>query len=80
MTYEPNGWNYKPSYLSQDDVDGVVYLYPNDDKELGGLLASCSSYAADGNSPKSGMGLELIIGFFGLMLIWRIVKRFSKST
>jgi hypothetical protein len=78
MTYESNGWNYKPSYLAQDDVDGVVYLYPNE-KQLGGLMGSCNSYAADGKSSTGGMGLELILGFFGLLLIWKMSRKFLLS-
>ena len=75
MTYEPNGWNYKPSFLSQDDVDGVVYLYPNKDKELGGLLASCNSYSADGTTPSSGMGMDFIIGFLAIFGIWKLFRK-----
>lgn len=75
MTYESNGWNYKPSYLAQDDVDGVVYLYPNE-KQIGGLMGSCNSYAADGKTPQGGMGLELILGFFGFLLIWKLSRKF----
>ena len=75
MTYESNGWNYKPSYLAQDDVDGVVYLYPNE-KQIGGLMGSCNSYAADGKTPQGGMGLELILGFVGFLLIWKVSRKF----
>lgn len=78
MTYEPNGWNNKPSYLSQDDVDGVVYLYPNEDKELAGLLASCNSYSADGGHPSSGMGLDFILGFLAILGIWKFVRKVSR--
>ncbi len=78
MTYEPNGWNYKPSYLAQDDVDGVVYLYPND-KQLGGLMGSCDSYAADGKSSRGGMEVELLLGFFGFLAIWKFVRKLTNS-
>ena len=74
MTYESNGWNYKPSYLAQDDVDGVVYLYPNE-KQLGGLMGSCNSYAADGKSSQSNMGLELLFGFFGFLVMWNVARK-----
>jgi hypothetical protein len=78
MTYEPNGWNYKPDYLSQDDVDGVVYLYPNEDNELGGLLASCNSYSADGKTPTGDFGLDFIIGFLAIFGIWKLIRKFIK--
>jgi hypothetical protein len=78
MTYEPNGWNYKPSYLAQDDVDGVVYLYPNE-KQMGGLLGSCSSYAADGTDPQGPVGFEFILGFFAILLIWKLVRKVTNS-
>lgn len=78
MTYEPNGWNYKPSYLAQDDVDGVVYLYPNE-KQMGGLLGSCSSYAADGRGTKGSVGLELILGFFAIIFIWKLIRKLVNS-
>ena len=75
MTYESNGWNYKPSYLAQDDVDGVVYLYPNE-KQLGGLMGSCNSYSADGKSPQGSMGVEFLLGFLGFLLLWRVSRKF----
>ncbi len=78
MTYESNGWNYKPSYLAQDDVDGVVYLYPND-KQLGGLMGSCNSYAADGKSSQGGMGIELLFGFFGFLALWKVARKLLNS-
>jgi hypothetical protein len=59
-------------------VDGVVYLYPNE-KQLGGLMGSCNSYAGDGKSSQSGMGLELIFGFIGFLLIWKVGREFLIS-
>ncbi len=45
MTYESNGWGASPTYLSQDDKDGVTYLYPN--KGIaGGLIGGCSAVAS----------------------------------
>ncbi len=73
MTYESNGWSPKPSYLSQDDVDGVVYLYPN--KEVaGGLTPSCSSFADD-RSTKRSMLLEGALGFLSVGFIVLAIKK-----
>lgn len=46
MTYENHDWGPAPKYLSQDDKDGVVYLYGNE-ATLGGFLGGCSAIAAD---------------------------------
>lgn len=46
MTYETHEWGPAPKYLSQDDKDGVVYLYGNE-AMLGGLLGGCTAVAAD---------------------------------
>jgi hypothetical protein len=78
MTYEPNGWNNNPAYLSQDDVDGVVYLYPNKEKVLGGLLASCDSYAADGGPSEGQISLDFIIGFLAVLGIWKLFCKIFK--
>lgn len=51
MTYESHDWGPAAAYLSQDDKDGVVYLYPNE-ANIGGLLGSCSAIAHDGR-PRS---------------------------
>lgn len=45
MTYRSNGWSPAPTYLSQDDKDGVAYLYPNAGL-ASGLLGSCSAQAS----------------------------------
>jgi len=68
MTYESNGWSADgPDYLSQDDVDGVTYLYPND-KALGGLVGSCSSFANDGKNPVNFI-FDFFLGFLALGVI-----------
>lgn len=41
MTYNSHGWGPKPNFLSQDDKDGVTYLYPNKG-QVGGLIPGCS--------------------------------------
>lgn len=78
MTYEANGWSPMPSYLAQDDMDGIVYLYPNK-AQLGGLMGSCESLASDDSAESSmGIWLNLISGFllsFGLFLIFKKLKK-----
>lgn len=49
MTYESHTWRIVPSYLSQDDKDGVAFLYPRDG-QLGGLIPGCSAIAKDQRS------------------------------
>jgi hypothetical protein len=44
MTYEAKGWGLRPSYLSQDDKNGVAYLYPTEGSSYG-LIPGCSSQA-----------------------------------
>jgi hypothetical protein len=46
MTYESHDWGPAATYLSQDDKDGVVYLYGNE-ATLGGFLGGCSAIAGD---------------------------------
>lgn len=69
MTYRTDrSWSLSPAFLSQDDKDGVIYLYPNE-KELGGLVGACSSIDLQGPPPPpSGpwtillLSLTLIVG------------------
>jgi len=72
MTYESHGWGAKPSYLSRDDKDGVIYLYPNK-KEVAGLVPSCESFADDGMSKTEKSFIPtLLFGFILAALItWR---------
>lgn len=42
MTYEAHGWGLRPSYLSQDDKNGVAYLYPMEGSSYG-LVPGCTS-------------------------------------
>lgn len=82
MTYESNGWGPMPKYLAQDDVDGVIYLYPHE-KEAGGLLGSCDSFSSPSrfkgeSSFKMMLLSNLFTGFlfsFVLMLIWKKVRK-----
>jgi Matrixin len=78
MTYEANGWGARPTYLSQDDMDGVVYLYPND-KEAGGLVGSCSSFASDGHQ-SGNFFFDFLLGVLGILVSSMIVKKFLRKT
>ncbi len=67
MTYSDHDWVDRPKYISQDDIDGIVYLYPNE-KELGGLMGSCSSFASeDGKHPK--FFLDALLGFMFMFVV-----------
>ncbi len=72
MTYANHAWVDLPTYISQDDVDGVVYLYPNE-SAVGGLLGSCSSFASDSQTP-THYPLDLLIGFLGVLMISGFVR------
>ncbi len=76
MTYSANGWGDRPKYISQDDVDGIVYLYPNE-KEIGGLAGSCSSFANEGGKPKN-FYLDAILGFVFMFLFAFVFKKIIK--
>lgn len=51
MTYESHEWGPAAKFLSQDDKDGVVYLYGNE-PQLGGLMGGCQAIAAGQTKPK----------------------------
>ncbi|MGE4134007.1 MAG: matrixin family metalloprotease [Bdellovibrionales bacterium] len=72
MTYEAHGWGAKPTYLSRDDKDGVIYLYPNE-AVLGGLLGSCSLVQAEsiGGKPVRMSPWAAIFELFVLLGIGR---------
>ena len=57
---------------TQDDYDGVTYLYPQE-KEMGGLLGSCGTVAIlnGGDGPGSGPwgGLFCMIAGFFIVLV-----------
>ncbi len=73
MTYEANGW-VDPKYLSEDDAAGVVYLYPNKDKQLAGLLAGCSSYASEGPTSPAPFAGNLLAGFATALAVWALAR------
>lgn len=58
--------------LSQDDIDGISYLYPAE-KELGGLAGACGTIDLNGSSGGPGNFLgSLVVGLFLIGLINRI--------
>jgi hypothetical protein len=67
MTYRTDRpWRLSPAYLSQDDKNGVIYLYP-EEKKLGGLVGGCGLIDLD--SPSSGGGLPLTLAILILLLL-----------
>lgn len=60
-------------FLTQDDMDGITYLYPNK-KKLGGLVGSCNSVALlsagsdEDNFPK-GPFLQMLMGVMLVKLL-----------
>jgi hypothetical protein len=79
MTYEKNGWSPKPERLAQDDIDGIIYLYPND-KQLLGLLGACdiipSVDAATGE--EDSLLKNLLYFLFNLITFVIIIRIFRK--
>lgn len=73
MTYANHQWVDRPSYISQDDMDGVVYLYPNK-SELGGLLGSCSSFASD-QEPTFNFMRDFFTGILAILCISGIINK-----
>ena len=73
MTYVSHEWVDRPSYISQDDIDGIVYLYPNE-SSLGGLGGSCSSFASD-DVPASNFYVDFLIGLFTIMCISFLMQK-----
>ncbi len=73
MTYADNGWGERPSYISQDDIDGVVYLYPNE-KVAGGLLGSCSSFASDSKN-MNHFFFEFLISFIAVIGVSFVLRK-----
>jgi len=80
MTYEHHEWENPPTSLSQDDLDGITYLYPYD-KKLEGLAGSCGTVAIinsdnsdDNNFPGTGVvAKSMILSFFlGILFIFNI--------
>lgn len=74
MYYAANDKTQKS--LSQDDIDGITYLYPSE-KELGGLAGACGS--VDLNSKGGGPGNFLGALLIGLVFIFLARKFMSRS-
>lgn len=86
MTYESHEWGPEPTHLSQDDKEGIRYLYPIDSQFLG-LLGGCDAIASEGAKEQGGGMWTFIIGLalatFALRLLGRIFAfsgRVSRSS
>lgn len=76
MTYEVHDWGPAPTYLSQDDRDGVSYLYPREGK-YNNLIPGCSAIAAtSGASPGFSFWAYVseLIFIFGAIQLTRMRK------
>lgn len=72
MYYSSSGITQR--FLTQDDIDGITYLYPNE-KELGGLAGSCGTIDINGDGPKGPIFLSL--AFILMLLISKIGRKLS---
>ncbi len=71
MTYRNHDW-FLPSSLSEDDKDGVRYLYPTDPNLL--LFGGCSALAGTPNHNQPFLSLKGLSGdFIFVFLVWLIV-------
>jgi len=73
MTYREHGWVDLPSYISQDDMDGVIYLYPNE-KSAEGFMGSCSSFAGDETADFSFI-IEALLSFLSVIGVSFILRK-----
>lgn len=60
--------------LSQDDVDGITYLYPRDELN-GDQLMGCGLVSSRGDSPMGPSALASMLGFFGVLVAWFTLRR-----
>ena len=80
MTYETHDWSIRPKYLSQDDKDGIVYLYPQESKALG-LLGSCNvveeAFAGDQDRQLGVLSwlVNFLFGVLIVVIIRKIIRR-----
>ena len=72
MTYEDHDWRYKPKFLSQDDKDGIAYIYPRESSFLG-LLGGCEAIAAVSNDQASFL-YNIISFLFSLIIMITSVR------
>jgi hypothetical protein len=80
MTYETHGWGLKPNTLSQDDKDGIVYLYPIDG-QAGGLVPGCSVKANHEIKNEKNVIIAIcqeILGFLFLIFLFKALSSLWK--
>jgi hypothetical protein len=77
MTYNAHGWGPRPEHLSQDDKNGVIYLYPIEG-QLGGLIPGCSVKAAAGSNSAYSIWLALMQELVWVLAAIALSKTFSK--
>lgn len=69
MSYNRDrSWYPNATSLSQDDHDGITYLYPNK-KKLGGFLGACGTLSRGGDSDQQGPPWAGLAGLFGPLLV-----------
>jgi hypothetical protein len=79
MTYNTSvswssGFTAPPTSLSQDDRDGITYLYP-DDKQIGGALGGCGTIEDLNSSTKPpGAGSSGVASFGMLFLLGLLIS------
>lgn len=79
MTYEAKGWGVRPSYLSQDDKNGVAYLYPTEGSSYG-LIPGCSSQAHTLTTGASKADRRHLTGFFQELFFLIAISFFAMAT
>ena len=77
MTYSDHDWVDRPKYISQDDIDGVVYLYPNK-SQLGGFLGSCSSFSSS-TTPTFDFYRDFLVGFLVVIGVSLLIQKGLKK-
>jgi hypothetical protein len=81
MTYNSHDWGPTAGYLSQDDKDGVVYLYPNEGK-YSGLIPGCEVQASqrDKSAQQIIFGiLQEILGAALIILLLKFAQKLYRS-
>lgn len=77
MTYADHDWVDRPKYISQDDIDGVVYLYPNK-SQLGGFLGSCSSFSTE-KTPTFNFYRDFLFGLLAVFGVSFFIQKALKK-
>lgn len=73
MTYSDHDWGFRPAFLSQDDKDGVVYLYPNKSAILG-LFGGCGAIASSEGSSQRSNAVDLGLFLFSILTAWALLR------